>query len=103
MANTKKKKPARTQRAAGQYSSPKKRPRKRELTATPERAVPPPLEELEPEPRAVPPGSITGSSGSVTQYPNRSDWESEISTRARRQIHEGKRPRRTKGPTTEAS
>jgi hypothetical protein len=49
------------------------------------------------------PSSSATDSGLVTEYPDRTDWEADVSRRAREEIHEGKGPKRTKGPTTEAS
>jgi hypothetical protein len=63
--------------------------------------VPPPPSELEPEPPLRAPSSSAGPSGLVTSYPNRSEWEADVSERARQEIHEGNRPPRTKGPTSE--
>ena len=70
--------------------------------AAPEHAVPPPGSESAPEPTPVPPGEARTHAGLITSYPNRSDWEADVSERAREEVQEGKGPRRTKGPTTEA-
>jgi len=64
--------------------------------------VPPPAVELEPELPLRAPSSSAGPSGLLTTYPNRSQWEADVSERARQEIHEGNRPPRTKGPTSEA-
>jgi hypothetical protein len=86
--------------------TPKRKATKHKPEAPPEPAaehnVPPPRDETEPElPRTAPPSYATDS-GLVTDYPDRTDWEADVSRRAREEIHEGKGPKRTKGPTTEA-
>jgi hypothetical protein len=64
--------------------------------------VPAPPSELEPDPPLRAPSSSANPSGLVTSYPNRSEWESDVSERARQEIREGNRPPRTRGPTSEA-
>lgn len=83
----------------------KPQPRKTEPreAAPPEHVVPPPRSELMPDPPMRAPESYTTNSGLVTDYPDRSEWEADVSRRAEEEIHQGKRPKRTKGPTTEAS
>lgn len=71
--------------------------------APPEHVVPPPRSELMPDPPRRSPASYTTDSGLITDYPDRTEWEADVSRRAEDEIHHGKRPKRTKGPTTEAS
>jgi hypothetical protein len=70
--------------------------------AAPEHVVPPPREETLPDPPRTAPESYATESGLITDYPDRSEWEADVSRRAREEIHAGKRPKRNKGPTTEA-
>jgi hypothetical protein len=79
-----------------------RKPEPREA-APPEHVVPPPRSERVPEPPMRAPASYTTNSGLITDYPDRSQWEADVSRRAEDEIHRGKRPKRSKGPTTEAS
>jgi hypothetical protein len=91
----------RGRRSGGGRASGRKSKRVRAEAQTPG-VVPPPAVELEPEPPLRAPSSSAGPSGLLTSYPNRSEWEADVSERAREEIHEGNRPPRTKGPTREA-
>jgi hypothetical protein len=65
-----------------------------------EHSVPPPADELESERPLAAPAEDTADvelapeEELLTSYPDRSEWEADVSERALEEIHEGKRPKR---------
>jgi len=66
-------------------------------------AVPPPTEEREPDPPRMTPGQPPPEGELVTEYPDRSDWEADVSEAAMARIRSGEHIKRNRGPNTEAS
>lgn len=64
-------------------------------TRQPEHNVPPPDDELEPETPLTEPASNTTDSDLITEYPDRSEWEADVSRRALEEIHKRKHPGRS--------
>jgi hypothetical protein len=65
-----------------------------------EKRVPPPDDELETEHPLAAPSEDTAEEEPgledelLTSYPDRREWEADVSERAREEIHEGNRPKR---------